>query len=106
MPICIASPHWSGSIAGVTNDAGAQVAALEQQRKRCDIVGIVCLVIAGSGTIWWVIGYDQTWPFVLATVCLLVGGFAMLIRSRITKRIWALEPPGEPSYKRAWPDGT
>lgn len=90
----------------MTSVAEAQLTALRRQRKRCDVVGFVCLMIAGSWTMWWVVGYGQTWPLVVAAVCLLVGGIAMLIRSRITRKIWALEPPSEPLYKRAWPDGT
>lgn len=95
-----------GSIEPVTGDVGERVAALRRQRLWCDVVAAACLMIAGSGVMWWVVGYDQAWPFAVAGVCVLVGSTALVIRSRLTKRIWLLESPAEPLYMRSWPDGT
>jgi hypothetical protein len=82
------------------------LAALLRRRRICDVVGFVTVLIGGSGLMWFVLGPGQPWPAIVAAVCLVIGSTAMLIRSRITRRIWLVDPPSEPLHRRAWPDGT
>jgi hypothetical protein len=95
-----------GDEIGAASGTKTTLAALHRRRRICDIVGFVSLLIGGSWLMWSVLGQGQAWPIVVAAVCLAIGSIAMVIRSRLTKRIWLLDPPTEPLYKRAWPDGT
>ena len=77
---------------------------LRRKRKACDVVALLCLLIGGSNLLW--LGSGAPWPLYVMGVCVVIGGASLLLRSRLTKRIWAVDPPAEPLYKRSWPDGT
>jgi hypothetical protein len=89
---------------GVAEDCRSTPDALRRRRHECDVVGFVSLLVGGSQVLWFLIGQGQSWPVVVIGICLVVGSIAMLVRSRLTKKIWLLDPPTEPRYRRSWPD--
>jgi hypothetical protein len=95
-----------GDEIGSARGTETTLSALHRRRRICDIVALGSLLIGGSWLLWFVLGQGQAWPAVVAAVCLVIGSIAMVVRSRLTKRIWLLDPPSESLYKRAWPDGT
>jgi hypothetical protein len=68
-----------------------------------DVVWLSAFAIVGSTTLF-ALGFFTTWPLYVSLAGAVVILLSLVVRSQLTKAIWRLDPPVEPSWKRLWLD--